>query len=105
MRLILLVAGLALGAQARANEGQDLMMKLSPEKQAYALAHFVRSAGDSCPSGTRAFYQGMVKSGYGKGMAHWNVACSNGKSYVVSLDPDGSTKVLDCGVLKAVAGM
>ena len=46
--------------------------------------------------------QGMDKTG----AAIWNVACSNKSSYVIMVynDAQGSTKILDCAVLKAVGG-
>jgi hypothetical protein len=29
-------------------------------------------------------------------MAFWNIACTNGKSYVVTIDADDRTRILDC---------
>lgn len=58
-------------------------------------------ASESCGQVTRNFYQGMDKD---KG-AHWNVACSNNATYAIRInnDANGSTSVMDCSVMKAVA--
>lgn len=96
--LLLLPTGLAV-----ANEAHRMLSQLSEEKRRIALAHVVRSSGDACASATETFYQGSDR----KGTALWNARCSNGQAYSISLysDAQGSTKVLDCKVLKAVAGV
>lgn len=58
---------------------------------------------ERCGRVTYSFYQGSDKSG----AAFWNVRCTNGMSYSVAIYPDrtGSTKVLECSVLKALANV
>jgi hypothetical protein len=81
------------------NPAHDALMAQSAAARAIMLAATVRSSGDSC-TGTRAFFQGLSSTRE----AIWNVACSNGKAYGITVQPDptGSTKVLDCAVLKAL---
>lgn len=102
-----LVAALMLtsvAASAFGNEAHEMLSRHTEPNQRYALAKIIRSAGDACPSATRVFYQGMERR---TRVAMWNAECSNGRSYVISIYPDGhgSTKVLECKVLKAVAGV
>lgn len=102
MRKLAVVPLLFLSGLAFANPGNDMMLGLSSSKQKVELQKTISSGGIACPSVTRTMYQGQDK----KGNALWSAACSNGKSYVVMIynDAEGSTKALDCGVLKAVAG-
>lgn len=88
-------------APAVANEAQKLMMRLSPDKQAYALGHIVETSDQHCSNASRAFYQGSDK----KGNAFWSVQCASNLKYSVMIfnDAQGSTKVLGCGALKAIA--
>ena len=86
-----------------ANEAHDIMTKLPEEKRRVALSHVVRTSGESCSTVSRTFYQGSDK----QGTAMWNAQCNTGRAYVVSFKNDarGTTKVLDCAVLKTVAGV
>ena len=57
-------------------------------------ANFTRfMSGESCGAVTRTFCQGVDEP---SGTAFWNITCSNGKSYVVTIDADDSTHILDC---------
>lgn len=95
------LALLMLCTPAAANEAQKLMMQLSPDKQAYALGHIVETSDQHCSNASRAFYQGSDK----KGNTFWSVQCAGNLKYSVMIynDAKGSTKVLDCGALKAIA--
>jgi hypothetical protein len=79
------------------NRAHDMLAKLEPSLQAYSLG---RITNEGCV-GTRAFYMGMAKDR----SAYWSVACRDGKSYQVEIKADatGSTSVMDCSLLKAVA--
>jgi hypothetical protein len=101
IKLLVLPALFAYGV-AFANPGNDMMLNLSSSKQKTELQKTIASGGIACSSVTKTMYQGQDK----KGNAFWSAACSNGKSYVVMIynDAEGSTKALDCGVLKALAG-
>lgn len=100
------------------NPTNDKLLALPQSEQASVLGTI---AGAGCV-GNRAFYMGMF-SGVQPGQtkkeqqlaailqmdhshsAFWSVGCTNGASYEVeiSVDDAGSTKVVDCSVLKAVA--
>jgi hypothetical protein len=54
-----------------------------------------------------AFYQGYIRRGAGalpgtENDAYWSIRCYDGRGYVVEVRPDGSGKVLECWVLKAM---
>src|SRR6266851_4472000 len=80
------------------NVANDKLLALPEKEQALYLGAV---ANASC-HGTRAFYMGSSHDH----TAFWSVACRNGSSYSVEVDADelGSTKVLECSVLRAVTG-
>lgn len=67
------------------------------------LGQIVTSSGEKCV-GSEAFFMGMYKNEHS---AFWSVRCTNGASYAVSIEANatGSTKVLDCRLLRSVAGV
>ncbi|MFZ0881873.1 MAG: hypothetical protein WAN14_00625 [Candidatus Acidiferrales bacterium] len=79
------------------NEANDRMLALPKSEQALMLG---KVTGEDCV-GNRAFYMGISK----ERSAFWSVGCTNGNSYEVEIDADsvGSTTILECSVLKAVA--
>jgi hypothetical protein len=81
------------------NIAHDQLISFPPEVQMFALS---RVLTDEHCNANRVYYQGMSKDH----TAFWSVGCANGRSYEVSIyaDKKGSTKVLDCATLKAVAG-
>jgi hypothetical protein len=58
------------------------------------------ASGERCKV-ERSFYQGKTKSQD----VFWNVACSGGKSYSIMIknNKQGSTQILNCDVMRAVA--
>ena len=64
------------------------------------MALLAAIVNDRC-SGTDAFYMGSS----GDRQAFWSVHCANGRAYQVTVEANatGSTSVMDCAVLKAVA--
>ena len=99
------------------NPQNDKLLTLSPRNQATILGQLVP---DGC-IGTQAFYQGMLKrTGHETtkeaqlenalndqiGAAFWDVACTNGSSYIVEIpvDPNANSTVLSCAVAAAVGG-
>ena len=104
--------GLALiSARASDNRENDYLLSVSPDEQAKLLGKVV---GKSC-IGTKAFYQGgadvqHVKPNQAPAMsghehdAVWNLKCSNGKSYVVLIFPDGKSQTLPCSSMAAAGG-
>lgn len=83
--------------QSTGNPSHDKLSALSETGQAIVLGQAV--VGRPC-EGTRAFYMGMDK----ERAAYWSVGCSDGRSYQIQIQPDstGSTRALDCAVVKAI---
>ena len=98
MKITVLSGSLVLASVAMANPAHNQIANLSEAERLKLFAKALNSSGDSCPSAIRTFYQGGDKNG----TAFWNIKCSNGKAYLiqVSNNATGSTKVLDCEVLK-----
>jgi hypothetical protein len=90
-----------LGTSGSGNSAHDMLMSLSEEYRAAVLSQAVTSSGKACPRGIETFYQGFSSDL----TAMWNVRCDNGRAYLVpfAADRSGSAKVLDCGVLNAMA--
>jgi len=84
--------------QHTGNVAQDLLVTYTAREQALFLG---KAVGEGC-IGTRAFFMGMDP----EKDAMWSVGCTNGQSYSVEIhpDPNGTTQVLECSVLKALAG-
>ena len=62
----------------------------------YAL----EGSGENCVV-KENFFQGMTKDD----QAIWNVRCTNGKAFMMEPDATGSTKILECSVLKFISGV
>jgi len=77
-------------------------MRLSDAGRNDELSALMALSAEDCRV-TRNFFQGFDKSRN----ATWNVACSNGKKLAITIynDATGSTKILDCSVLKALANV
>ena len=95
------------------NPAHDWLLAQSNKGQAKMLGQVV---GDGC-KGKLAFFQGDMNSSAtnpadgrpalpvpedSKNDAIWNVKCTDGRSYSVSVHPDGSGKVLECSAIKAL---
>jgi hypothetical protein len=80
------------------NKTSDMLIELPEAQQAMHLGHMV----DGC-DGIRAFYMGTEANN----VASWSVGCSNGSSYSIGVenDDEGTTTVLDCLALKAIANI
>jgi hypothetical protein len=83
------------------NVAHDGLVRLDPSARARMLGSIVVSSGDTC-TGEDSFFMGFNRRNI---QALWSVRCTNGKSYEVGIEPNatGSTRVIDCGVLKTVA--
>ena len=79
------------------NVANDRLLALTEREQAFFLGTVVN---EGCV-GNRAFYRGIWPKDRS---AYWSVGCTNGASYGVKLAADavGSTKIVECSVLKAV---
>ena len=84
-------------ASGTGNVTHSLLLARTARERASFLG---RAAGEGCV-GKRAFYVGMTKDQ----IAFWSVGCTNGVSYMVSINPDavGSTDVVECSFLRFVA--
>jgi hypothetical protein len=82
------------------NVAHDGLVQLDPSARAKMLGSIVVSSGDAC-TGEDSFFMGINRRNV---QAFWSVRCTNGKSYEVAIDGNatGSTKVLDCDILKTV---
>lgn len=87
---------------AWANPAQDRLAAMPEVEQSEALAVFIESGGHPCRTVARTFFQGEDA----KGNVFWDVECAGGESYVVVIKNDvpGSTRVMTCRRLRAVAG-
>lgn len=101
-RLILTVVLGAGVSPAVANPAQDRLAAMPEVERSAALAVLVESGGYSCWTVARTFFQGEDA----KGNVFWDVECTGGESYVVVIKDDvpGSTRVMTCRRLRAVAG-
>ncbi len=83
--------------QDTGNPAHDRLTALDATAQAFALGQI---AGEGC-TGDVAFYMGTDK----ESRAYWSVRCTNGRNYQIQIEPNatGSTSIVDCDVLKAVA--
>ena len=81
-----------------ANEAHAMLSRLSDQDRNSTLTKFLKQSNENCDTVVRNFFQGFDKDHN----AFWNVACRNKKSYVIMIKNDkvGSTKIMDCGVLK-----
>jgi mitochondrial fission protein ELM1 len=83
-----------------ANQAHDIISTMQEAKRNETLSRFMSKSGESCKV-TQSFFQGVDS----KKSAFWNVACTSKKAYVIMMNNDssGSTKILDCKAMKAVA--
>jgi hypothetical protein len=85
--------------QSTGNPAHDRLLSLGASAQAIVLGQAV---DDGC-SGEYAFFMGMDK----KTNAYWSVRCTTGKGYEIQIMPNatGTTRGMDCDVLKATANV
>lgn len=103
LRWLILTVVLGAGvSSAVANPAQDRLAAMPEVERSEALAVFVESGGHPCRTVARTFFQGEDA----KGNVFWNVTCAGDESYVVVIKNDvpGSTRVMSCRRLRAVAG-
>jgi hypothetical protein len=79
-----------------ANGANDYLLSVKPQVQAATLA---KAVGTNC-TGQTAFYMGIGKSGISQGKGFWSVRCADGRPFMVQVNPNGTSSVLECGVLK-----
>lgn len=103
--IVTLVSGtiaLFVAFAANANPAHQKLPSMSEQQRQSVLAMFLVKSGEPCSNVTRSLYQGSDK----KGNAFWNAACAGGASFLIQVNNGsaGSTRILNCKVLKAVNG-
>jgi hypothetical protein len=94
---VLLAAGIAGAAAAAAprNEFSESVERMKPPERA---AHLAQIVGFWCV-GTETFLMGVADTGPEEGNAYWSVACLNGASYAIQIDPLGRLVTIPCNIL------
>jgi len=94
---ILLAAGIV-GTVAAAGPRNDFSEALERMKPADRAAHLAQIVGFWCV-GTQTFLMGVADKGPEEGNAYWSVACLDGISYAIQIDPLGRPVSVPCSVL------
>lgn len=79
------------------NGAHRALLKASEAERARLLEVVI---GADCDAVTQTFYQGGPAS---DGAESWNARCQNGNTFSISVNNDGSSKVLECKVVKLIA--
>ncbi|MDP3228494.1 MAG: hypothetical protein Q8N13_11035 [Acidovorax sp.] len=100
LALVACIASSLWSFSASANEAHRRISAMDETQRQEYFSVFLYRSEERCGLVTRTFFQGLDK----KGDAYWNLACANGKSYMVSIanDAKGSSKILGCEFLKAI---
>jgi hypothetical protein len=95
--LLALGAGWVLSSVA-ANPAHDQIYRLSESQRQGLFSKVLKTEDAACSVISDTFYRGLDA----QGAAYWAVHCSKGKAYQVQISPNasGSTKIMDCAVLK-----
>ena len=77
------------------------MAALPESERNFFFTKYLNASGENCDSVLRNFYQGNFKR-----EAFWNVECQNKNSFVISVsaDKNGSSKIMNCNLLKTING-
>jgi hypothetical protein len=94
---ILLAAGIA-GAAAVAAPRNDFSDEIERMPRAARDAHLAQIVGFWCV-GTQTFLMGVAETGPEEGNAYWSVACLDGTTYAIQIDPLGRPVSIPCSVL------
>ena len=100
LRKILITVSLVSTVSVYANPAHEKLLSIADSKRKLVFAAFLTQSGESCSSVTKTFYQGSDKTGN----AFWNATCLKADSYVIQVNNDaqGSTKILNCKILKVI---
>jgi len=84
---------------AAANPAHNKISSMSDHDRQVVFAKLLTNSGDRCQSASKTFFQGSDKAGN----AYWSVQCAGAKAYQIQIknNSTGSTKILDCAVMKA----
>ena len=82
------------------NRANAQLLSLAPEARATILGDAV---GAGC-AGKTTFYMGVAESGLAKDKGFWSIRCQDDRAFVVEVNPDGTSSILECAVLKRAGG-
>jgi hypothetical protein len=84
------------GSKAKpSNRYSRQLFEMNDQVRLAIFRKFMRESGEQCDLVTGA----VLKGGY-RHMDMWRVACSDSGEWLVSIEPDSSTKILSCDVMK-----
>lgn len=91
---------LTASALSLANPAHNRIAAMAEADRRIFMTKFLTSSGEKCAEVTKTFYQGSD----GQGNAFWSVACARGNAVqiMISNNDAGSTRMLDCKILKAL---
>jgi hypothetical protein len=84
-------------APPRGETARDRMRLSDPVAEAGEAQRAIDGAGEPCGNVTRFYQQGTDR---GRGYVYWNAACSNGRSYSIRVQTDGTYNVTSCAILE-----
>ncbi|MEO8883669.1 MAG: hypothetical protein ABI377_09715 [Devosia sp.] len=96
-----LVCGLVPAAAYAKNGANDYLMAQSTSGQASLLS---KAIGRGCTVKS-VFFMGTGAPNSPKNQAFWSTKCSNGASFIVKVNPDGSNQAIECTVFEAMNGI
>ena len=104
-RLLMCLVLAGAGAAAHADEGHNFhkyLLSLSESERNKRLTELLVQVPDRCVV-VRNFFRGLDP----KGAAMWSAGCENRKAYAIMIldDPKGSTRILDCKVMRERANV
>jgi hypothetical protein len=82
---------------------QGLLHNATEQGRASILRSIIDGSGERCGEVIKNTYQGTTRDG----RAFWTATCHDGQSFVVRMSGDraGSTRVIDCIDVRAIAGI
>jgi hypothetical protein len=84
------------GSKAKpSNKYSRQLFAMNDQVRLATFRKFMTMSGEQCAFVTAA----VLRGGY-KGMDMWRVACSDSGEWMVSVEPDSSTKILSCDTVK-----
>ena len=84
------------GSKSRpSNKYSRQLFDMTDQVRLATFRNYMTQSGERCALVTSA----VLRGGYHH-MDMWRVACSDSGEWMVSIDPDSSTKILSCAVIK-----
>jgi len=98
---LVLVCGFVPAAAYAKNAANDYIMAQSTGGQASLLS---KAIGRGCTVKS-VFFMGTGAPNSPKNQAFWSTKCSNGASFVVKVNPDGTNQAIECTVFESLNGI